>query len=179
MPIRSRVGRQTRTLPKYRNVPFNTGRDPDRQAEISAAYQAAGSREELNRLDVDLNQRGVAAIATAVARAPVGGVLLHCHAGKDRPGRLALLLSLVGVPDEAIADDYALTAANLAPLTAEWLDSMSSEPAERARLRSSPGLRARHADTLPTCDAGGAEAYSRAASHLWTSSASATGSWSA
>jgi protein-tyrosine phosphatase len=36
--------------------------------------------------------------------------LFHCHAGKDRTGVIAaILLSLAGVPDEAIAADYALT----------------------------------------------------------------------
>ncbi len=37
-------------------------------------------------------------------------VLFHCHAGKDRTGvAAALLLSLVGVPREAVLDDYELT----------------------------------------------------------------------
>jgi len=150
-------------VPQYLNVPFNTGRDPDRQAEITAAYQAAASREELNRLDLDLNQRGAAAIATLIARAPGGGVLVHCHAGKDRTGTIvALLLSLVGVPDEPIADDYALTAIYLAPLIVEWLDSMSTEPAERARLEElARPTREAMLDTLAHLRRrhGGAEAY--------------------
>jgi protein tyrosine/serine phosphatase len=37
-------------------------------------------------------------------------VLFHCHAGKDRTGLMAdILLSLVGVPDETIVEDYVLT----------------------------------------------------------------------
>ncbi len=121
--------------PSYTNVPFNTSRGPDGDIEIRAAYQAAGSREELNRLDIDSHRRGLAAIAMTISRAPDGGVLVHCHAGKDRTGAIvAILLSLAGVPDEAIADDYAVTAANLSPLISEWLDSMSSDPAERERL---------------------------------------------
>ncbi|RDX53855.1 hypothetical protein OH76DRAFT_1375137 [Lentinus brumalis] len=41
---------------------------------------------------------------------PNEGCLFHCTAGKDRTGVLAaLLLKLVGVDDEAIARDYALT----------------------------------------------------------------------
>jgi protein-tyrosine phosphatase len=150
-------------VPHYLNVPFNTGRSPDRQAEITAAYHAAGSREELNRLDVDWNQRGVAAIASVVARAPAGGVLVHCHAGKDRTGTVvALLLSLVGVPDELIADDYAQTAVYLGPLIVEWLDSMSEDPAERARLEElARPTREAMLDTLAHLRTrhGGAEAY--------------------
>jgi protein-tyrosine phosphatase len=37
-------------------------------------------------------------------------VIVHCAAGKDRTGVLvAVLLSLLGVPDETIAEDYALS----------------------------------------------------------------------
>ena len=62
------------------------------------------------------------AIVAAVADARPGGVLIHCYAGKDRTGMsVALLLSLAGVSDEDIADDYALTMLNLEPLIGEWL----------------------------------------------------------
>lgn len=48
-------------------------------------------------------------------------VLFHCMAGKDRTGVVAgLLLALAGVARETIADDYALTAANIAPLMDEF-----------------------------------------------------------
>jgi protein-tyrosine phosphatase len=40
--------------------------------------------------------------------------LIHCTAGKDRTGIIvALLLGLVGVPDDVIADDYALSSTYL------------------------------------------------------------------
>ena len=64
-----------------------------------------------------------------------------------------------------IADDYALTAPNLAPLIAEWLDSMSSDPAERARLaRLSTPSREAMLDTLAYVRRrhGGPAAYLRA-----------------
>ena len=55
-------------LPQYLNVPFNTGRNPEDELRRSTlAYAAAESREELNRLDIDLNERGLAAIMTAIA----------------------------------------------------------------------------------------------------------------
>ena len=45
-------------------------------------------------------------------------VLVHCMAGKDRTGTVcALALSLLGVSDEDIAADYALTTAAMVPLT--------------------------------------------------------------
>ncbi len=43
--------------------------------------------------------------------APPGGVIVHCHGGRDRTGALiALALSVAGVSDEVIAEDYARTA---------------------------------------------------------------------
>jgi len=42
--------------------------------------------------------------------------LVHCSAGKDRTGIVvALVLAVLGVPDEVIAADYALSALNLDP----------------------------------------------------------------
>jgi protein-tyrosine phosphatase len=56
------------------------------------------------------HQSPISAVIRAVAAAPEGGILFHCHAGRDRTGLIAaLLLALVGVPDEAIAADYALS----------------------------------------------------------------------
>jgi protein-tyrosine phosphatase len=45
-------------------------------------------------------------------------VIVHCMAGKDRTGTVcALALSLLGVSDEDIAADYALTTSAMVPLT--------------------------------------------------------------
>lgn len=132
-PFRA-AGATTQPQVTYLNVPFT---DERAWARIHAAYGSAESREELNRLDLDLNQLGITAIAAAVADAQPGGVLVHCHAGKDRTGLIvALLLSLVGVSDEEIASDYALTALRLDALIADWLDeSAPHDQAERRRLR--------------------------------------------
>jgi protein tyrosine/serine phosphatase len=122
--------------PAYRNVPFHQwgGNGPDEQHV--ALYRAAQSRGELIQLDLDLNRDGIAAAVAAIADAPEGAVLVHCHAGKDRTGVVvALILSLLGVSDSDIADDYTLTAQNLEPLILEWLNSMSDDPDERQRLR--------------------------------------------
>ncbi|NCT89876.1 tyrosine-protein phosphatase [Cellulomonas sp. APG4] len=51
----------------------------------------------------------VAAVIRTIARAPEGGVLVHCAQGRDRTGQVsAMLLSLAGVPHEVVADDYEL-----------------------------------------------------------------------
>lgn len=123
--------------PIYQHVPFNVWDESAPDEERVAKYRAAQSRAELNRLDLDLNARGVAAAVAAIADAAPGGVLVHCHAGKDRTGIVtALVLSLLGVDEEVIADDYALTSLNLEPLILEWLDSLTDDPGERERLRT-------------------------------------------
>jgi hypothetical protein len=50
----------------------------------------------------------------AIAHARPGGVLVHCGRGHDRTGIVvALVLSVLGVPPEAIAADYDLSAPSL------------------------------------------------------------------
>ncbi|MEU3771745.1 tyrosine-protein phosphatase [Streptomyces sp. NPDC032472] len=52
----------------------------------------------------------VAAVATAIADAPPGGVAFHCGLGRDRTGIIALvLLRLAGASPEEVADDHALS----------------------------------------------------------------------
>ena len=63
------------------------------------------------RLMIDAAPDRLAAALTAVAQAPPGGVVVHCHAGRDRTGVVvALALHVAGVPVESIAADYAVTA---------------------------------------------------------------------
>lgn len=50
----------------------------------------------------------IAAVVRVIAESE-GAVVVHCSAGRDRTGMVtAVLLALAGVPDEDIADDYAL-----------------------------------------------------------------------
>ena len=56
--------------------------------------------------------------------------LVHCTAGKDRTGVFtALLLSLLGVPDKLIAEEYALTDIGLGPRKKEIIDRLCQHPA--------------------------------------------------
>lgn len=76
----------------------------------------------------------VAAIMTAIARAPAGTVLIHCAAGKDRTGVIsALLLVLAGVPREIVAQDYALSAECLRPREEAWIENGPGERSDRQR----------------------------------------------
>ena len=53
------------------------------------------------------------AVLEAIAHAEPGGVLFHCMGGRDRTGMIAMLvLTLVGVAPEDVADDYELSATN-------------------------------------------------------------------
>jgi protein tyrosine/serine phosphatase len=62
------------------------------------------------RVMVDASRDRLAAVITALAQAPPGAVVVHCHAGRDRTGVVAALaLRLGGASVESIAADYALT----------------------------------------------------------------------
>jgi protein-tyrosine phosphatase len=61
-------------------------------------------------------------------------VVFHCFAGKDRTGLVAaMVLSLAGVPNDAIADDFAETDAQLARRYEEWL--AAAAPERRSEMR--------------------------------------------
>jgi len=64
-------------------------------------------------------------------------VVFHCAAGKDRAGILAaLVLSILGVPEESIAADYHLSERALAPSLA-WAEANNPEMA--AEIATLPG----------------------------------------
>ncbi len=68
-----------------------------------------------------------------MSNASPGGVVIHCHAGKERTGVVAaLLLSLAGVPDETVAKDWTASDTFLQPLYEEWLAN-ETDPTIRAR----------------------------------------------
>jgi protein-tyrosine phosphatase len=120
----------------------------------------------LFRVVLDHYWRGIAGVMRAIAAAPAGGVLFHCHAGKDRTGLVAaLLLALAGVPNATIAEDYALSQACLQPLFDQRL-SQEPDPAKRERLARMIGaVPETMLGVLAHLDArhGGAERYLRGA----------------
>jgi hypothetical protein len=68
------------------------------------------------RVLVDFCHDTITGAVTAVADAPAGGVLIHCHSGRDRTGIVAaLLLAVAGVRSTTIAEDYVATRAALQP----------------------------------------------------------------
>jgi protein-tyrosine phosphatase len=68
---------------------------------------------------LDAKPERIAAVLTAIARMPGGGVIFHCGAGRDRTGLISLLLlALADVTPEAIVADYELALGQVAPLYA-------------------------------------------------------------
>jgi protein-tyrosine phosphatase len=66
---------------------------------------------------LDAKPERCAAAVTAVANAGPGGVLVHCASGRDRTGLISvLLLALVGVVPDVIAEDYEVSTERLRPL---------------------------------------------------------------
>jgi protein-tyrosine phosphatase len=99
---------------------------------------------------------------TAVARAPEGGVVVHCTAGKDRTGLVtALLLRLARVPIDDVAADYAATTANLRDDTEAWIAAAANEGEREWRRRVSGSPPEAMAGVL--ADLGDVAAYLRAA----------------
>ncbi|WP_007515457.1 tyrosine-protein phosphatase [Pseudofrankia saprophytica] len=83
-------------------------------AEGVRAAQAAGLEMDLAAIyDFILDNKGDRLTAVVLALAEPGALpaIVHCSAGKDRTGlTIMLVLDLLGVPDEVIVRDYALTA---------------------------------------------------------------------
>jgi protein tyrosine/serine phosphatase len=116
------------TDPVYRNMPLYNADDPyDPSLSLDRQYVAM----------LDLHPELFAAAVGAIADAPPGGVVVHCHAGKDRSGNVvALALSLAGVPAEAVAADYAVSDDRMRDNFAEQL-ALIDDPAERSQLAES------------------------------------------
>jgi hypothetical protein len=125
---------------EFVHAPLVEELDEQGTAEIRAIGDAHGEDFVSATRDVYLemlerNHAGVAGALTAVAAARPGGVLVHCHAGKDRTGIVAaLLLDLAGVDRALIGEDYAQSGVSLAEMLAEWVDE-AVDPEERARRR--------------------------------------------
>jgi len=82
-----------------------------------------------------------------IASAGAWGTVFHCTGGKDRTGVLAaVLLRCVGVPDDVIVEDYAVSERYLEPVVRLYRESLEAEgfdPAAILYLCGSPPQRMR------------------------------------
>ena len=112
------------------------------EMEIDAARAAApdlpAETREVYLIFLERFRENAAASLRAVARAPEGGVVVHCVGGKDRTGLLcAFLLDLAGVGIDEIAADYALSEERLRPRHEAWLAEAKTEAEREWILRVS------------------------------------------
>ena len=135
---------------------------PQQDEEFWRSIDPARTRSERDSLAIDQRAEHIVAMARALAHAAPGGVLIHCLAGKDRTGiAVALLLGLVGVAEDDIAADYALSEAALA---GERAAALAVAADDDARARIERGYDARAETMLATLAHvqsrhGGAKAY--------------------
>jgi protein tyrosine/serine phosphatase len=100
-------------------------------------YDPTLSLEQTYMAMLDLHPELFAAAVGAIADAPTGAVVVHCHAGKDRSGNvIALALSVAGVPDRSVAADYALLDDRMRDHFTEQL-ALIDDPDERSQLAES------------------------------------------
>jgi protein-tyrosine phosphatase len=109
--------------------------EPKVEAASKAAPDVATSTRDVYLIFLEHFKKNVAAGIKAIARAPEGGVVVHCVGGKDRTGLLAaFLLYLAGVDTEQIAADYALSEERLRPRHEAWFaEAESTEDLERLK----------------------------------------------
>lgn len=102
------------------------------EAGIEGAAFLTSRYEEM----LDEGGGAIADALTVLADSRVYPAIFHCAAGKDRTGVLAaLVLGLLGVPDETIAADYGLSRVGMSAMV-EWvrvnrpeaLDAMLDQP---------------------------------------------------
>lgn len=111
----------------YHNLPIE-----GRQWDFTTFDPAMGVGRFLADRYLEVSEDGVDRLKLAVetvADADNSPVVVHCAAGKDRTGILtALVLSLVGVADDDIVADYALTGLATERFVADWKTRFPDAP---------------------------------------------------
>ena len=144
-------------VPEFDGLAYHHIHPEHREWDEVPYDEAVGLERWLGERYLDLAETGVAGIGRAlsvVADPEAAPVVVHCVAGKDRTGVVcALTLSLLGVRDEDIADDYALST-EASQRFSDWLRQQYPEAAATHRpYFTSPagamsvfldGLRERH-----------------------------------
>ena len=121
-----------RDLPDYYNIPFGKD-DPQFWNDI----HTLGDPSRYYGLWIERYRNDVATILRTMLESRPGGIVFHCHSGKDRTGMLAaLLLCVAGVSRDNVIEDYIRTNERLKPLYEAKLMNPSSHRATRDRIAS-------------------------------------------
>ncbi|MEV3936960.1 tyrosine-protein phosphatase [Glycomyces sp. NPDC049804] len=101
------------------------------------------------RPEVDHAPERVAAAFIALAEAPPGPVLVHCHGGRDRTGILvALALTIAGASPDDIVADYALTEGTDPETMQDLLDHFDSAHGGVAAYLAAAGVADAHFEAV-------------------------------
>jgi protein-tyrosine phosphatase len=96
---------------------------------------------------LDEGSETVAEILAILSDPSAYPAMFHCSAGKDRTGVIAaVLLGVLGVPDETIVADYALTAESMHRLVEYYMTTYPDATEQLERL--APAMVAAHPDTM-------------------------------
>ena len=116
---------------RYHNIPLiDDGDLPEDSAGPSAAV--AVSIDYLRRLEQPQYAEGIVSALRKIAEPSALPAVVHCSAGKDRTGLVAAaLLGVLGVKDEDIVRDYALTARYMPGLLDHWWKNDSKTKSNR------------------------------------------------
>lgn len=115
---------------RFHHVPLFDGEVRSEDRERAAQISLAGRYVFL----AEFAGEPIARVITTIAAADAGAVF-HCAAGKDRTGVIsAILLGLLGVPDDVIVADYVATRENLDAI----VDRLSALEGYRAMLAALP-----------------------------------------
>ncbi len=118
--------------PDYLNIPMDEDVDLVWPTELGPAEAMC----QMYRLYLEKNRKHIAGVLSAIAHAQPGGVVYHCHAGKDRTGIItAMVMGAIGVPDDVIAMDYAMSYDLLRPMREKDLTHPGLTEEKREYLR--------------------------------------------
>ncbi|WP_430334734.1 tyrosine-protein phosphatase [Rhodococcus sp. ACT016] len=126
----------------YKNFPIEFGDLVTLAQTIQSPEQGQQFMVDANRSFVsDATKRaGFKQLLTEIANSD-GPVVFHCSAGKDRTGWIAaLLLTIAGVPEQTVFDDYLLSNEYLADTNAATLAQIRGALGDQVALNLEPVL---------------------------------------
>lgn len=91
---------------------------------------------------LDSSRAGYRRLFSDLVRGASTPALFHCTTGKDRTGwAAAALLMLLGVPDDAVMEDYLLSGPRLLPMVRPMIDAFAARGGDTELLWSLVGVR--------------------------------------